>query len=142
MFEKHDQVSFIKILKYVLYISYSQLIMEVGTQYLINAFQNHIKQYPDTLAEVNSEESAEIFVLNFLESSKIEFYYKEDRAEDEGADDQITYCRDMASRLLLSLAIDRCEKHCDPLRLRALRRIMMLYFLNRKCKVQDSKVIF
>ena len=120
---------------------FPQLIMEVGTQYLINAFKNHIKQFPDSIAQVSSEQTAETFVLEFLKASKIEFYYQSDRSEDDAADDLLTYCRDMVSRLLLSLVIDRCEKECDPLGLRAIRRIMTLYFLNRKCKVQDSKVI-
>ena len=113
----------------------------MGTQYLVDAFKNHIKQFPDAMTKVNSDQTAETFVLEFLKASKIEFYYESDRCEDETDDDFLTYCRDMVSRLLLSLAIDRCEKECDPLGLRAIRRIMTLYFLNRKCKVQDSKVI-
>ena len=100
-----------------------------------------MKTCPDAILSVNSEESAQNFVLNFLEVSKIEFFYTLERAEDDAADDLTTYCRDMCSRLVLSLIIDRCEKHEDPLGLRGIRRIMIAYFLNRKCIVQDSKVI-
>ena len=57
------------------------------------------------------------------------------------ADDLITYARDMVSRLIISLMFDRFEKEEDPVGLRGIRRIMIPYFLNRKNKVQDSKVI-
>ena len=123
MFEKHDQ-----------------LFMNIGTQFLINALENFLKKNPASLLKVDSEDSAEAFVLAFLKSSKIEFFFDVNRAEDEQADDLKTYCRDMCSRLVLSLIIDRCEKQEDPLGMRAIRRIMIPYFLNRKCKVQDSKV--
>ena len=123
MFEKHDQ-----------------LITEVAAQYLTNALENYLKHFPQSLFQVNSQKKAEHFILEFLKFSKIEFFFQPNRSEDKKADDLLTYCRDMCSRLVLSLAIDRCEKHEDPLGLRAIRRIMILYFLNRKCKVQDSKV--
>jgi hypothetical protein len=122
------------------YEKHDQLITEVSTQYLINALENYLIVNPESLAGVQSQQSAEEFVLEFLKSSKIEFYFQVNRSEDTSADDWLTYCRDMCSRLVLSLVIDRCEKECDPLGLRAIRRIMISYFLNRKNKVQDSKV--
>ena len=125
MFEKHDQ-----------------LIMEVATQYLLNAYENYLILKPESLQQVKCQQTAEKFVLDFLKSSRIDLYFQETRAEDEQADDLLTYCRDMCSRLVLSLVIDRCEKHEDPLGMRAIRRIMIPYFLNRKSKVQDSKVPF
>ena len=115
---------------------------EVATQYLSNAFENFLLQNPDSLLLVESQKSAEDFVLSFLKISKIEFYFDSNRSEDEDGDDLQTYCRDMCSRLVLSLIIDRCEKHEDPIGLRAIRRMMIPYFLNRKNKVQDSKVSF
>ena len=135
MFEKHDQ-----------------LIMEVSTQYLINAMTNFEKKHPEALNSVTDGASAEAFVLYFLEESEINFYFKkteveEDKKGDEPgvevkkADDLITYARDMVSRLIISLMFDRFEKEEDPVGLRGIRRIMIPYFLNRKNKVQDSKVI-
>ena len=108
----------------------------------MNGMENHLEleQNQETLDKINSQETATDFVLNFLKASKIEFYFDVDRTEDADADDMLTYVRDFCSRLVLSLAIDTCEKAEDPLGLRAIRRIMVLYFLNRKCKVQDSKV--
>ena len=102
--------------------------------------ENHLQQNPGSLEQINSQESAKDFAIEFLRLSKIEFYFDVDRTEDAAADDMMTYVRDFCSRLVLSLAIDTCEKAEDPLGLRAIRRIMVLYFLNRKCKVQDSKV--
>ena len=122
-FEKHDQ-----------------LFTELGTQYLINATENYLRENPEALSKVNSQETATNFVLDLLEASKIEFYFHLSRTEDKEADDLLTYVRDVCSRLVLSLAIDKCEKSEDPLGLRAIRRILIPYFLNRKSKVQDSKV--
>ena len=99
-----------------------------------------MKRFPEALATVVDEDSAVTLVLNFLSESKIEYFYKSSRVEDDHADDLTTYTRDMCSRLVLSLIIDRCEKHEDPLGLRGIRRIMVPYFLNRKNTVQDSKV--
>ena len=114
MFEKHDQ-----------------LITVISTQYLTNALENYMILYPEAIDQVQNK---------FLQSSKIEFYFHVNRSEDKKADDLLNYCRDMCSRLVLSLVIDRCEKEEDPLGMRAIRRIMITYFLNRKSKVQDSKV--
>ena len=133
MFEKHDQ-----------------LIMEESTQYLINAMTNFEKKHPEALKSVTDGASAEAFVLYFLEESEINFYFKkteveEDKKGDEPgvevkkADDLITYARDMVSRLIISLIFDRFEKEEDPVG--GIRRIMIPDFLNRKIKVQDSKVI-
>ena len=124
MFERHDQ-----------------LIMEVSTQYLINAMNNFEKKNPDAIKLVVNEKTAEEFVLHFLKYSKIGFYFEKGGTKEDGkADDLITYCRDMCSRLVLSLTFDRCEREEDPVGMRGIRRIMIPYFLNRKPKVQDSKV--
>ena len=40
--------------------------------------------------------------------------------------------QDMVTRFLLSLAFDICESECDAEGLRALRRIMVVYFLAEK----------
>lgn len=129
-----------KIKKAGYYEKHDQLFMNVATEYLGNALENYLKKYPHSLLTVISEESAEAFILEFLKASKIEFIFHDNTAEDETADDLATYCRDMCSRLVLSLILDRCEKQEDPLGMRAIRRIMIPYFLNRKCTVQDSKV--
>ena len=114
--------------------------MNVATQYLVNALENYLTSNSAALLLVDSERSAEDFVLNFLTFSKIEFFFHVGRTEDKTADDLKTYARDMCSRLVLSLIIDRTEKQEDPLGLRGIRRIMIPYFLNRKSQVQDSKV--
>ena len=115
--------------------------MSLATQYLCNALENYLKKFPTSIHTVTSEDTAVSFVLDFLRESKIELYFTESRSEDPTADDLLTYCRDMCSRLVLSLVMDRCEHHEDPLGLRAIRRILIPYFLNRKSTVQDSKVI-
>ena len=115
--------------------------MEVSAQYLVNAMHNYEKHNPEAFKKVVDEKSAEQFVLDFLKYSKIVYHFEMDGVkEDEKADDLLTYCRDMASRLVLSLVFDRCEKEEDPVGMRGIRRAMIPYFLNRKQKVQDSKV--
>ena len=49
------------------------------------------------------------------------------------------YFQDMVSRLLLSLAFDCCEAEGDAEGLRALRRVMVCYFLANKPHRLDSK---
>ena len=48
-------------------------------------------------------------------------------------------CKDMVSRFLLSLAFDVCEAEEDAEGLRALRRVMVCYFLANKPERLDSK---
>ena len=125
MFERHDQ-----------------LFMEVATQYLVNAMQNFMKVNPEDIDDVRDETSAEEFVLKFLRQSRILFHFDKDGIEeDKDSDDLLTYGRDLCSRLVLSLIFDRAEKEEDPVALRGTRRTMVAYFLNRKAKVMDSKVI-
>ena len=45
----------------------------------------------------------------------------------------------MVSRLILSLVFDVCEEEGDAEGLRALRRVMVPYFLARKTNRMDSK---
>ena len=47
--------------------------------------------------------------------------------------------QDMVSRLLLSLAFDICEEEEDAEGLRALRRVMVCYFIAKKPERLDSK---
>ena len=54
-------------------------------------------------------------------------------------DDMFIYCRDMVTRLCLSLVFDICEEEGDAEGLRALRRIMVGYFLAKKPERMDSK---
>ena len=57
----------------------------------------------------------------------------------DGEDDLFHYCQDMVSRLLLSLVFDICESEGDAEGLRALRRVMICYFLAKKPERLDSK---
>ena len=49
------------------------------------------------------------------------------------------YCKEMVERFLLSLVFDICEEEGDAEGLRALRRVMISYFLAQKPDRQDSK---
>ena len=54
----------------------------------------------------------------------------------------MSYCRDLCSRTVLSLVSDKLEEECDALGLQAFRISMIIYFLNRKQNVQDSKYAY
>ena len=129
-----------KIKKSGFYERHDQLFMDIATEYLCNALENYLKKFPESLQTVTNEDTAVTFILKFLSDAKIEFFFQEARTEDDTADHLTTYCRDMCSRLVLSLIMDRCEKQEDPLGLRGIRRMLIPYFLNRKNTVQDSKV--
>ena len=60
----------------------------------------------------------------------------------DGEDDLFHYCQDMVSRLLLSLVFDICESEGDAEGLRALRRVMICYFLAKKPERLDSKYVY
>ena len=49
------------------------------------------------------------------------------------------FSQDMVTRLLLSLAFDICESEGDAEGLRALRRVMVCYFIAKKPERLDSK---
>ena len=59
--------------------------------------------------------------------------------QEEGEDDLFIYGKDMVERFLLSLVFDVCEAEGDAEGLRALRRVMVGYFLGQKPERQDSK---
>ena len=57
-------------------------------------------------------------------------------------DDLLTYCQDLCSRTVLSVVEDKLEEESDALGLQAWRVSMIIYFLNRKQEVQDSKYAY
>ena len=121
---------------------HDQFIAEVQKSYLVNMFDNYQNDNKGKLEAVASNESAVAFVLDMLDAFNIQLYFdptKPMAERERGEDDLFMYCRDMVSRFLLSLAFDVCEEEGDAEGLRALRRIMVSYFLAKKPERQDSK---
>ena len=115
---------------------------ELGLQFLVNAFENYLKVNTDTL-DITSETEAEDLIINFLDQNGIRFYYDPANCnEEEKFDDLLSYCRDLCSRTVLSVVSDKLEEESDAFGLRALRISMIIYFLNRKEDVQDSKYAY
>ena len=119
---------------------HDQFLAEVQIGYVLNMFDNHMMENKDKLDAVKSFESAVTFVLDMLDAYDIQLYYdpQKELPEMEG-DDMYVYCRDMVTRYLLSLVYDVCEEEGDAEGLRALRRIMVCYFLAKSPERQDSK---
>ena len=122
-FEKHDQ-----------------LLMCIGHLYVANMFKNVVRDDPTALDGIVNEETAIEFVLNMLDQYDVELYFDPNKEKiPEGKwDDPTNYARDAISRMVLSEMFDAGEEEQDWFLLKCLRRIMMVYFLNRKA-IQDSK---
>ena len=119
---------------------HDQFLAEVQIGYVLNMFDNHMMENKDKLDAVKSFESAVTFVLDMLDAYDIQLYYDPQKELPEmEVDDMYVYCRDMVTRYLLSLVYDVCEEEGDAEGLRALRRIMVCYFLAKSPERQDSK---
>ena len=82
---------------------------------------------------------AKSFILKFLEDSDIKFFYDlHNYDEKKFFDDVLSSCRDLAGRTVLSLVADLAEHEGDGLCIRAVRKVMILYMLNKK-EAQTSK---
>ena len=123
------------------YEKHDQLLMCVGHLYVTNMFRNYLEDDPVAYNEIVDEDTAVEFVLKMLEAYDVELYYDPDRNEPlKGKwDDAANYARDIISRMILAEVFDAGEEEEDAFLLRSLRMSMMVYFLNRKYKIQDSK---
>ena len=116
-----------------------QYITELGVQFLTNAFQNYIGENGGEI-NVNTKKEAQDLILDFLDKSDIKYVFEFSNASETSKfDDLLSYCRDLCSRTVLSLVLDKMEAERDALGLRALKTTMISYFLNRKQTKQDSK---
>ena len=123
---------------------HDQFIATVQTSYLANMFDNYMVENGNKLEEVSDQKSAVRFVHGMLDSFGIKLYYDPTMSdleveEKEGEDEMFVYCKDMIVRFLLSICFDVCEEEGDAEGLRALRRVMVCYFLASKPERQDSK---
>lgn len=121
-FEEHDQ-------------NYSNL----GAQFLIDGFKHFLLHTPE-LPQSKDFDSARDLVLNFLEKYDIKYFVDDKNTEEkEPYDDLLTYTKDISSRTVHSLVMDKLEEESDSLGLEAYRRTMICYTLARKENIQDSK---
>jgi hypothetical protein len=121
---------------------HDQFLAEVQTSYLLNMFDNYQMVDKDKLAAVDSYESALTFVLGMLDAYDVQLFFDPEKPLPEkrrGEDDMYVYCRDMVTRFVLSVVFDICEEEGDAEGLRALRRVMVGYFLAKRPERQDSK---
>ena len=121
------------------YEAHAQFSDEVGTELLLEAFETYVGQ-KDFVSASKTEKLGVELILDFLAKSGIKFYFDPKMTEDPVEfDDMLAACRDNAGRTVLSLVLKAVEHEADGLGLRALRTVMIPYFLNRKDNVQDSK---
>ena len=121
---------------------HDQFLASVQSSYLVNMFDNFMEKNFKMLEDVTDTESAVKFVLSMLEEFDVQLFFDPSKAAHEnlkGEDDLFVYCKDMVERFLLSLVFDACEEEGDAEGLRALRRVMVSYFLAQKPDRQDSK---
>ena len=117
---------------------HDQLLMCMGHLYVTNMFLNYINDEPTAYEQVVDENTAKDFVLKMLEKYDVELYFDPGRVgpAESKWDDPVNYGRDIISRMILSEIFDVGEEEEDALLLRSLRIIMIVYFLNRKYKIQ------
>ena len=121
---------------------HDQYITELGLQFLTNAFENFLEMKGDTL-KVDNELEAQEFILDFLQQNGIALYFDPENCDEKDKfDDLMSYCRDLSSRAVLSIVADKLEEESDAQGLQAFRISMIIYFLNRKQNVQDSKYAY
>ena len=121
---------------------HDQFLAEVQISYLLNMFDNYQMMNKDKLQAVDSYDAAVSYVLGLLDAYDIQLFFNPDKplpGSKKGEDDMYIYCRDMVTRFVLSLVYDVCEEEGDAEGLRALRRIMVGYFLAKRPERQDSK---
>ena len=121
---------------------HDQFLAEVQTNLLLNMFDNHHVQDPEKLKDVDSYATVVSYILNFLDAFDVQLYFDPEKPlpeKNEGEDDMYIYCRDMVTRFIHSLAFDVMEEEGDAEGLRALRRVMVGYFLAKRPGRQDSK---
>ena len=97
-----------KIKKTGCYEIHDQFISELGVQYLVNAFQNYLKNNIDSL-EVTDTDSAKKLILDFLDTNEIRYFFDPNINDDENDtfDDLLTYCKNLCGRTVLSLVLDK-----------------------------------
>ena len=111
--------------------------MEVGKEILINAFKAFITGYKDSIARTT--DGAVDLIMKFLSVSDIKYFWDpENFDEKEKFDDILSSCRDNAGRTVLSMVADKVEHEGDGMGIRAVRKAMIPYFLNKKM-AQTSK---
>ena len=119
-FEKHDQ-----------------FLLVVGKEILISAFKVFMTGYHGTITK--TAEGATDLILMFLSVSDIKYFWDPNNFDEkEKFDDILSSCRDNAGRTVLSMVADKVEHEGDGLGIRAVRKAMIPYFLNKKL-VQSSK---
>ena len=121
------------------YEAHFQFCEDIGQEFLIEAFKEYVKISEPNI--VRTKEKAKDLLLSFLDTTGIQYHYNPDKTDDnqEAFDDILTSCKDIASRTLVSMVLKSVEHEADGLGLRAVRTVMIPYFLNRKEEVQDSK---
>ena len=116
---------------------HDQFCLEIGSALLISAFKTFLKSAPS--APIKTREEAVQYLIEFLDFSDIKYYYDPLNYDERNYfDDCLSSCKENASRTLFSLVADNMEHEGDGLGLRAMRTIMIPYFLNKK-KKQTSK---
>ena len=117
---------------------HSQFCEDIGTEILIEAFKTYLDEMEDSVE--HTEDGAVKLILDFLKNMDIKYFFDPDNNEELGVhDDMMSSCKDTAGRTVVSLVLDSVEHEGDGLGLRAVRTVMIPYFLNRKENIQDSK---
>ena len=100
---------------------------------LSNLFSNFCRSEGVIEATVRSQVDIKKLLMDMFAKYGIIFYWDPDFVDPlaDHACDLLRHCRDQVIRLLLTLALESCEKENDALGLRALRRVFIPMFRNQ-----------
>ena len=107
---------------------------------LNNLYDNFCRSEGINEATVRSRADVEKLLTKMFLKYGIHFYWDPDRV-DPLADhpcDLLRHCRDQVIRLILTLALESCEKANDALGLRALRRVFIPMFRNQSVQAKSK----
>ena len=89
------------------YELHDQYITEIGIQYMVNGFQNFLENNSDKIRVTNSSEAQQL-ILDFLDECDIKYVLDiENPGEKNKFDDLQSYCKDLSSRTIFSLVLDK-----------------------------------
>ena len=120
------------------YEKHIQFLETIGTECIIEAFRT-TKQLCTPVNSDSSFEAVKTFVFEVLSKAGIQLYFNPDEDEPVYYDDVQNYCRNLSARTIISLVFTRLEHEGDATGLRAIRKLLIPYTLNRKHGIQDSK---
>ena len=120
------------------YEEHIQFLEVIGTECIIEAFRS----LSTSCAPINSESSLDDvkrFIFEVFSKAGIQLYFNPEEKPPSEFDDVMSYSQNLASRTIITLVMTTLEHEGDATGLRAIRKLLIPYMLNRNANIQNSK---